>query len=420
MIRIVRMLVCGVVVLWLMTPSIASAATEIVFWNNFQVDKSPRGQALARNVERFQAKHPDIRVRVEVAPFATVDANLIQGAAAGSTADVVKIYNIALPLHVSAGSIQPLDKYAEKTDKTDWLLPWSSTVFDGKKYALPYEYRFFALLYRKDILDKAGMRVPTTWDEVCQAAGKINSPQVMGYAFGLSQAQATSVLLEWADDMVLSAGGKWFDEKGRAIPNNLAAVKFFQTIADLVGKCRASGQAVVGFTYETIHQGLAAGTIAMAGLGTHRYVAIRAAGAKENLLWAPPPSYEKGKPAPVHVLGWTLVMGKHTKQPEAAWKFMEFMTSPEAQVLVAQGGEMPTRKSTYKDAWFKSPEAKFMAEWSEYIAQNGRPGHYPAGWLNFGQILAEETQAIVLKGVAPEQALANVVEKYNKSLAENK
>ncbi|MBI4561672.1 MAG: hypothetical protein HY724_06465, partial [Candidatus Rokubacteria bacterium] len=72
--RIVRMLVCGVVVLGLMTPSIASAATELVFWNNFQVDKSPRGQALARNVERFQAKHPDIRVRVEVAPFVGLDA----------------------------------------------------------------------------------------------------------------------------------------------------------------------------------------------------------------------------------------------------------------------------------------------------------------------------------------------------------
>ncbi|MGH9805652.1 MAG: ABC transporter substrate-binding protein, partial [Terriglobia bacterium] len=332
----------------------------------------------------------------------------------------VKIYNIALPLHVAAGSIQPLDKYVGGMDKTDWLLPWASTMFDGKKYALPYEYRFFALLYRKDILDKANVQVPTTWEEVCQAAGKINSPQVMGYAFGLSQSQASSVLLEWADDMALAAGGRWMDDKGRAIANNPAGLKFLQTIADLVGKCKASGPAVVGYTYESIHQGLASGTIAMAGLGTHRYLAIRAAGAKDNLRWAPPPSFEKGKPAPVHVLGWNLVMGKYSKHPDAAMKFMEYMTSPEAQVSVAQAGELPTRKSTYNDPWFNGPEAKVMREWSEYIAQNGRIGQYPPSWLSFGQILAAEAQSIVLKGVAPAQALANVVERYNKAVAENK
>jgi len=416
--KLIRIAACAVALACM--PQLAAAATEIVFWNNFKVDKSPRGQALTDIVAKFEANNPDIKVRVEVAPFATVDANLIQGAAAGNTPDVVKIYNVALSLHVAAGSIQPLDPYLGKMDKTDWLLPWDTTVFDGKKYALPYEYRFFALQYRKDILDKAGVQVPTTWDEVCTAAGKINSPQVMGYGFGLSQAQAASILLEWADDMALAAGGSWLDAKGRAIPNNPAGLKFMQTVADLVGKCKASSQAVVGYTYEAVHQGLAGGTIAMAGMGTHRYEALRAAGAKDNLRWAPPPSFEKGKPAPVHVLGWNLVMGKHTKHPQEAMKFMEYMMSPEVQVAVARAGEMPTRKSTYDDAWFKTPEAGAMRDWAQYIARNGKAGQYPAGWLGFGQILASETQAIVLKGLAPAQALANVVERYNKAQAEGK
>jgi len=138
------------------------------------------------------------------------------------------------------------------------------------------------------------------------------------------------------------------------------------------------------------------------------------------LRWAPPPSFEKGKPAPVHVLGWNLVMGKHTKHPQEAMKFMEYMMSPEVQVAVARAGEMPTRKSTYDDAWFKTPEAGAMRDWAQYIARNGKAGQYPAGWLGFGQILASETQAIVLKGLAPAQALANVVERYNKAQAEGK
>jgi multiple sugar transport system substrate-binding protein len=400
-----------------LVPGSSLAATEIVYWDFIKPgDGTPRGDALAKNLERFQAKYPDIRVKVEVVPPSSIDPNLIQGAAAGSTPDVVRVYNYLLPLHVSAGSVQPLDKFAEKADKTDWLLPWNSTVFDGKKYALPYEYRFFALLYRKDILDKAGVQVPTTWDEVCKAGGKINSPQVMGYAFGLSQANSAYALLEWTEDMIAAAGSQMFDDKSRAIFINAAGRKFFQTIPDLVGKCKASGPAVAEFTYNHIDEGLKAGTIAMAGLGTHRYLAIRSGGAGDNLRWAPLPGYEKGKLSPVYINGWTLVMGKHAKNPDAAGKFMEFMTSPETQVIVARAGEMPTRKSTYKDAWFKSPDAKFMDDWATYVGKNGQSGRYPVGWFDFGQILAEGTQSIVLKGVASEKALAAVVEKYNKSL----
>jgi ABC-type glycerol-3-phosphate transport system substrate-binding protein len=85
-------------------------------------------------------------------------------------------------------------------------------------------------------------------------------------------------------------------------------------------------------------------------------------------------------------------------------------------LIVAQAGEMPTRKSTYSDTWFRRPESKFMVEWSEYVSRNGRTGRYPAGWFDFGQILAEATQSIVLRGVAPDKALADVLERYNRTV----
>ena len=75
---------------------------------------------------------------------------------------------------VAAGSLQPLDDFAKTIDKADWLLPWTSnhTFLDGKKWSLPYGYRYSVLMYRKDVLDRVGVQVPTTWDEVCTAAGK--------------------------------------------------------------------------------------------------------------------------------------------------------------------------------------------------------------------------------------------------------
>ena len=98
----------------------AMAQTEIVYWDFIKPgDGSPRGNALARNLERFQAKYPDIKVKVEVQPPSQIDPGLIQGTAAGSTPDVVRIDIHYLPRHVAAGSIQPLDRFAAGVDKND-------------------------------------------------------------------------------------------------------------------------------------------------------------------------------------------------------------------------------------------------------------------------------------------------------------
>ena len=248
---------------------------------------------------------------------------------------------------------------------------------------------------------------------------EINSPQVMGYGFGLSPVDDANILGELMEDVTFSAGSELYDEKGRAIFNNAAGLRFFQLIADLLGRCHASGRSVVETASNELDAGLQAGTIAMGLQGTHKLTTIRAGGAGENLQWAPPPSFEKGKPAPVTVTGYTSAMGKYAKHPQEAWKLIEFLTSPEAQLLTAQASEIPTRKSAYRNPWFGTPAAANMVAWSEYIMKNGRFGRYPITHHDFTQILSAEAQSVALKGVAPADALRNIVEKYNK-IVENK
>src|SRR5204863_5870707 len=53
---------------------------------------------------------------------------------------------------------------------------------DGKMYAAPFYGESSFLMYRKDVLDKAGIKMPThpTWDQVASIARKINTPQMAG------------------------------------------------------------------------------------------------------------------------------------------------------------------------------------------------------------------------------------------------
>jgi multiple sugar transport system substrate-binding protein len=421
--KIARGFLWGLAILCLLLPAIGSAATEITYWDQIRPgDGSPRGTALAKILERFQAKNPDIRLKVEVMPAPLIQANLIQSATVGSGPDVSQVNYHQLRTIATAGALQPLDDFATSADKSGWLIPWNIglTFINGKKYALPYGYRLSALLYRKDVLDRYGVQVPTTWDEVCTAGGKINSPQVMGFGFGLNPSDDAAMLMELTEDVLLAAGSEMFDEQERLMFNNAAGVKVFQLIADLVGRCKASGPQVVELGYATVDEGLKAGTIAMATMGTHRFTSIRAGGARENLQWAPPPSFEEGKLAATPVMSWVVAMGKFTTHPKEAWRLMQYLTSPEAQVFLAQAAEIPTRKSTLQDPWFNTPEAKNMVGWSEYLEKYGRSISYPKTWPPFTQIFATEAQAVVLKGEAPADALRNVVEKYNKLREQSK
>ena len=58
----------------------------------------------------------------------------------------------------------------------------SSTTFKDGVYSLLHELRTDLFWYRKDLLQKEGLAMPRTWDEVGTAAAKLNKDRLIGYA----------------------------------------------------------------------------------------------------------------------------------------------------------------------------------------------------------------------------------------------
>jgi ABC-type glycerol-3-phosphate transport system substrate-binding protein len=390
----------------------AFAETTITYWDFVKPGDGPRGIGLKAVIDGFEAENPDIKVNVEIVAPSMIDPNLIQGAAAGVTPDVIKVHQYKLAMDVDAGALLPLDELAAKMDKTDWLLPWDSTKIGDKKYDIPYVYRFNTLQYRKDLLDAAGVGIPTTWDEMCESASKINSGKVLGFSMGLLRAGGAFSVSEWFENDMLAAGAPIFDEKGRAAFNTEAGLKPFETVKRLMD-CGASSKAIVDQAYNELTDGMASGTIAMVSLGTHRYETIRSRGAGDNLGWSHPMSYKKGEIPPIALVGYSLAVGVHSKNPEAAFKFIEYMTRPASQEIMAKAGELPTRKSAYDLPYFSTPEAATAVAWSKFIAEHGVVKSYPVEWSDFALLLSDAMQSIVLQGVAPAEARDKLIEQYN-------
>jgi multiple sugar transport system substrate-binding protein len=373
-----------------------------------------RSRMLKKNLERFQELNPNIKVRFVRIGAAEMDHRLPQGAAAGTTPDAIHLY-IGLPIHVKAEVLEPLDRLAQKMDKSDWVLPWESTVFDGKKMALPYDHRVYGTYYRKDILDRMGLKPPKRWDDLCKAAPKLIAANIIPFTMGFSKVDNADILFEFFNEVMFQVGADFVDAKGLAAFGNDKGLRFFQLISDLT-KCKAFPPEAPEITADFARESVVTGRAAMMMLSHHQFAVARASGPGENLQWAPAPSFTGDIP-PSAVIGSYLGIGKYSKNKEAAWKYLEYMTSNEAQVNQAMGGEMPTRKSTFRDPWFSTPEARLIKGFSDFTVKQGVVRQFPASLLVLCEILAEGCQMMFLKGTPPRETMNNVVTQFNSAVS---
>lgn len=379
----------------------------------------PRAAAQTRMIEAFEKANPNIKVKVIIDPTQSASSRAFRSKS--ESPDIARFANWSISEIVATGSVLQLDDLLKRDNvsETDWLIPLAQTKVGGKIYGMQQDYRIPVLLYRKSLLDKAGVTPPKTWDEACVAGGKLNKDGVTGYAVplgssgGVGGAQALAENL--FSSMVTESGGGYFGDDGRAFqaPRE-AVIRSLQTIRDMYGKCRATPPTNAQFGYSETHDGLRAGTIAQGTFGLFRFRAIQSGGAGDDLAWAPPPAFAPaGK---MVTYGFQIVVNANSPRREAAWAFTKFMTGPEAQAIAAEGGEVVSRASTYQAPYFKQPEAANQLAWAELIRSRGKMVNYSVISSTFNQILGDAAVRMILRNATAEDAYTEIVAKYDEAL----
>ena len=403
------------------TPMALAQPVEVVY-NTFSDPNNandPRAIAQTKMIAEFERQNPNIKVRVVVDPTGANGARTLRIRA--DSPDVIRATNFQMPEYVATGSLLQLDDLVkrDKVDQNDWLVPLAAGMVRGHLFGLQQDYRIPILIYRKHLLDAAKVTPPRTWDDVCTAGAKLSKGNVAGYAIpigttgGIGGAQAFG---EFHLSTLLSApDGKYFADDNRAIAfSKDAFIRGAQVIKDQFVKCKSTPMASLQYGYNEVHDGLRAGTVAMATFGLYRYRGIQAQGAGEDLAWAPAPGVRPDDPQAVY--GFQLTINAFSKQKEAAWQFVKFMTSPAAQAIAAQGGEVVARASAYNDPYFSSAQGRDQRAWAELIKARGRQVDYSIIQSTFHQIVADAFQRMVLRNGTPEEAYQEVVAKYNEAL----
>ena len=389
---------------------------SISFWTFLDPkDTGPRSVVQQELVKEFETKY-DVKVEVILKYWADIPGDLIRATAGGMAPDVSRI---SMPkdwqLFLAADVLAPLSDYVDFTeeDQKDWLLEWDSTVKDGKKYSLPIEHRFITLWSNPKHFKEIGADTPDSWDDLIVKGSKLSGMGYVGYALPISKKTQVNGLMEYFDSAYYSLGQTTVDEKGYATWGDTPeAVKVVEKLKEMIDK-NAVPKECLAWGVDESHRGYNAGKVAMMNYGTHRVFTTLKAG--QDVIVTGMPSFDKGKYSPSYTSGWHLGVTSTSKNKPTAAAFVVHMTSTEAQIQNAKvAGEVPSRKSPYKDSWFSTDDnGKWMMQWQDLLFEVGVMMNFFEDWIPMRLALADAVQEIVYKDAPIKATLKKHADTFN-------
>ncbi|MCL4370349.1 MAG: sugar ABC transporter substrate-binding protein [Chloroflexi bacterium] len=402
-------------------PAVAKKVT-IRYWTFLDPkDPGPRSVAQGQIIDAFKKKHPEIEVATEVMAWQQIDPQLMQAVGAGKGPDVTRINITSVAMNAKAGNIIPLNPWTDKWPqqlRDDFAGDWKGSLIDGQKMTLSIGVATTIFCWRKDLLEKTGMKVPTTWDEFATVAKALTKDPVWGAVVGVSQQNQASNLYQALFPQVWSYGGDIFQGK-KATLEHPAWVETFKYWKDMVQTSKAAPQGIVNATSDTIMQGFMAGTYATMFNQTQKLSQVKTSKSiPPNSMGVGFMPGKDGKPGPNPLGGWQIGMSKDVKEKEAAWLFIDHMMTPEMQLLNAKvAEEVPSRKSVGSDPWFKTPEAADMAIYFRSAAESGKALAYPPEFASLCDKLSVAIQQVIVNNAPIEAALKKAQDDYNAEVA---
>jgi sorbitol/mannitol transport system substrate-binding protein len=326
------------------------------------------------DLQQLTAEHftqeTGIRVNFSVLPENDVRDKISQefSSQAGQY-DVATVSNFEIPIYARSKWIAPMDEYiAADTafDQDDILESMQKSLQgdDGKIYGQPFYGESSFLMYRKDVLDAAGIQMPAkpTWPQVAEIAAQVDGAEPGMAGICLRGQPGWGQVFAPLTTVVNTFGGTWFTEDWQAQVNVDGFVKATEFYVDLVREHGENGAPQAGFTecLNNIIQGNAA----------MWYDATSAAGSLEaadspvrgKMAYAPAPVVETDNSGWLYAWAWGIQEASEKK--DDAWKFVSWASSKEYEELVGQElgwSRVPAgkRASTYENPEYVKEAAAF-------------------------------------------------------------
>ena len=165
----------------------------------------------------FTAKNPDIALE-----WVTLEENVLRQrvtqdiATKGGQFDVMTIGTYEVPIWGAQNWLVSLNDLPAEWGVDD-ILPAmrGGLTVDGELYAAPFYGESSMVMYRKDLMEAAGMEMPDapTWDDIRAAAEAMTDKDAEVYGICLRGKAGWGENMAFLTAMANSYGARWFDEE---------------------------------------------------------------------------------------------------------------------------------------------------------------------------------------------------------------
>jgi multiple sugar transport system substrate-binding protein len=352
------------------------ASGTIEFWHFFTDREADQIQQV---VNDFEAKFPQVKVIVKSGQD---DDKTTQAIGAGQGPDVAlsgTTDNVGQ--FCSTGAWQDLTPYIARDNVDLSDIPQAVqdyTAFGGKRCTMPLLADAYGLYYNKRLFAAAGITSPPkTFSELSDDARKLTQRNSDGSFKTVGFDPLSGFYENSIAHFAAMAGAKWFDSDGRSVLGSDASwrtmLRWQKDLIDYYGYDQLQKfQSAFGDEFSA-DNAFEKGQVAMNVDGEWRIASI-ADDQPANLDWGVAPLPVADNRPELYgagfVIGNVIGISRNSKNPEAAWQFIKYLTTSTDSVVKLANGikNVPTLNSA-----LKSPDLSADANFKVFLGIFGNP-----------------------------------------------
>lgn len=371
-----------------------AASGTITLWA-----QGSEGEALPALLKEFEAENPGVKVNVTAIPWDAALSKYQTAIAGGTTPDVAQMGTTWMGDF--AGSFDPTPKEINASD----FFPGSvkSTQVGGTSYGVPWYVDTRVVYYRSDLAAKAGItKAPETWADFKALAKGLQDKA--GAKFGVQLPTGGADSFQATLPFQWSNGAKLMNEDGTKwtldTPEAVEALKYYSSFfADGIASKAVS-------TGTTAEAAFVDGSAPMMISGPWHVGLLNKAGGPgfaDKYKVAPMP---KEKSATSFVGGSNMVVFKKSKNRDASWKLLQWLSKPEIQLKWYKAtGDLPSQQGAWQDPTL-SGDSK-LSVFGDQLKTTNNPPAVPS-WTQVAAAADTEIEQIVKAGKDPAEALKSL------------
>lgn len=321
----------------------------------------------------FETAHPDIHLQ-----WVTLEENVLRQRVTTDIAtragqfDILTIGNYEVPLWAKQGWLYKFDKFSPSYDIDDIIGTVRESIsYQGSIYALPFYAESAMTLYRKDLLQKAGltMSAAPTYDQIREIVSKTTDKNAGVYGICLRGKPGWGENMAYVSTLVTAFGGQWFDKNWKATIDTPAWRNAITYYTDLMRQYGPPGATANGFNenlslFTTGHCAVWIDATSAAGTVFDKKQSTVAD--QVGFAALPTGSFKGG---PTWLWSWNLAIPASSSHAEAARKFIEWATSKDYIQLVAKTDGWVNIPPGTRTSSYKAPEYKQVAPFADFVLQ---------------------------------------------------